>query len=457
MSLAALARDPALPGLGLASDEGEMREVFRRHLQPLGPNGWDIRGCRISRIHYYRGDRCLLRYTLSLVDPETRRERSQWVTGLIHADDRVDRIWRKLRLNPPEVPDAFSTFEPVSLIPEPGMLVQIFPYDRRLPALLELTAPPVPDLDSLFVDRFGAGNWEIEAWDVEPVQYRPGRVAVLRHTVRAGDGRGGPSRTKRFYVKVYRDEEDGERRHRVARLLWDRADGRGVAVPDPIAYLSRLHALVLGEVAGRSLRDALVHDGDASAARTAVRGLAAAQRVPLPELSRHGVSDEIPILERAGQILAWARPELRTRIEEVVRGVAAGLEEVPPSPTHRELKTDHIFLDGSRLGVIDLDSYAAADPVLDPARVLADLAGLSVRGDAARDGRWESAAGVFADEYSANVPPSGRDRLFVQYAGALLKEAVDFFQHLEPQWPDHVDTLVEEARKALSRRAMWAA
>jgi hypothetical protein len=129
---------------------------------------------------------------------------------------------------------------------------------------------------------------------------------------------------------------------------------------------------------------------------------------------------------------------------------------VPASPTHRELKTDHIFLDGSRLGVVDLDSYATADPLLDPARLLADLAGLS-RGCAAADGRWENAARDVAEQYLHGAPPAWRDRLFLQYAGALLKEALDFFQHQRPEWPEHVDSLVEEARNSLSRTATWAA
>jgi hypothetical protein len=458
VTLAALASDPALPGLELASDPDEMREVFRRRLRPVATSKWEIRECRISRVHYHRGDRCMLRYTLGLVDPAGRRERNQWVTGLIQAGDRIDQTWHKLRERRlgREVTDAFTTFESLALVPEARMLVQVFPYDRRLPTLLHLTVPRLLDLETVLIGQFGRGVWEIEAWNVEPLQYRPGRIAVLRHTVQARDTTGATSETRRFYVKVYRDVEDGERAHGVAQMLSDRADVRGIAVPSPIAYLSHLHALVLGEVAGRSLRQAILRDGDASAVRTAARGLAAAQREPIPELPEHRLPGEIATLDRAGQILAWARPGLRDRIEEVVHGVAAGLEDVPASPTHRELKTDHIFLDGSRLGVVDLDSYAAADPVLDPARVLADLAGLSRR-CIAGDGRWEKAAGDFAEQYLAGAPASWRDRLFVQYAGALVKEALDFFQHQRPEWPVHVDTLVEEARNSLSRRAFWAA
>ena len=460
MSLAAFPVDPALPGLQIASDHEEMRELLRRHLRPLPTNGWDIRDCRLSRVHYHRGDRCTLRYTLRLVEPRTGRERSQWATGLICADDRAGRIWRKLRAADPrqEVPQAFATFEPLSLIPDLEMLVQIFPYDRHLPTLLRLTAVPLPDLEPLFLSQFGSGDWRIETWSNEPVQYRPGRVAVLRHTVQAREALLATSEKKRFYVKVYRDEEEAEQAHRVLQLLRDRARVGGVTVAEPIAYLSGLRALVLGEVFGTSLQEILLQRQDAPAAvRKAARALAGFQREPVAGLRHHRLQDEVAALKRAGQFLEWACPHLRAQVEAIVSAVVADLDEVPPGPTHRELRTDHIFLDGGRLALIDLDSCAAADPLLDPARVLADLAGLSLRLDLADDGRWKAAARVFAEEYLRDAPGPWRNRLFLHYAGAVLKEAVDFFRHQEPHWPENIATLVEEARDALSRRVLWAA
>jgi hypothetical protein len=448
MTVAALAPDPALPGLELALDPDAMRDLLSRHLQPLPPSAWEIMACRVSRLHYHRGDRCTLRYTLRLVEPESGHERSQWVKGSLRAGDSVERLSRKLQ--PSDAPRDLP-FEPLAFIPEAGMLVEVFPYDRRLPTLPRLATDRLLELEPVVRRELQAEDRRIDEWRVDPVQYRPARVAVLRHTVRAS------SLEKRFYVKVYRHEEEGRRSHRLLQTLWERGGERGLAVPKPVAYLSGLRALVTAELGGESLRHAIDEREDLKAAGAAARALATAQLEPMPELVLHDHAGEVAVLMRAAQLLEWARPDLGARMDEVVRALAARREQVPPKPTHRELRSDHLFLDGSRVGVIDVDSYAVADPLLDPARLLADLVGLSLRPGVSGGSRWERAAGTFADEYRRSVPIAAGDRLFVRYAGALLKEALDVFRHQEPCWAETVGALVEEAENALAGRAMWAA
>jgi len=126
VSREAFPSDPSLPQLTIASDPGLMREIFRRHLRPLTAKGYDIQECVLSRVRYRRPARCVLQYTLRLVEPGTGRERSQWVSGLLYAEDRAAPISQRLRAADPgqEIPKAFLTFEPVSFIPDLEMLVQ---------------------------------------------------------------------------------------------------------------------------------------------------------------------------------------------------------------------------------------------------------------------------------------------------------------------------------------------
>jgi hypothetical protein len=455
MSLETLPADPALPVLGIAGDEEQMLDLFRRHLRPLPATGCDIEDCRVSRIHYHRADRCALRYTLRLVERETGRERSQWVTGLIYAGDRGARVWKKLRGADPlrEVPDAFRTFEPLSFIPDLEMVAQVFPYDRHLPMLSRLTIDHPPDLEPVFLGQFGPGDWRIEACSVEPIQYRVGRAAVLRYDVDARTGSATTSENKRFYAKVYRREEQGRRAHHVLQMLWDgpRA-GAGLTVAKPVAYLGDLRTLVQEEVPGTSLQQILVQGGDGSAVRQTARALSGFRRRRIAGLPHHPLHSEVAALRAASELLRWACPQLRGQVETLVDNVVARVNDVSPEPTHGELKTAHIFLSGDVLGVVDLDSCAGSDPVLDPARVLADLAGLPLRLGIADDGPWKAAAHTFAEEYLRGVPKAWRGRLVPHYAGALLKEAVDFFRHLEPCWPEKVPMLIEEAEEALTRR-----
>lgn len=89
--------DPAFPQLGVAGDPDSMRKLFQKYLLPLEESAFHIRDCRLSRVRYRRGARCILQYTLRLVEAGTGHERTQWVTGVMYAEDRTRRKWEKLR------------------------------------------------------------------------------------------------------------------------------------------------------------------------------------------------------------------------------------------------------------------------------------------------------------------------------------------------------------------------
>ncbi len=455
MSVKPFLADPDFPQLGIVGDPERMREVFQEHLRPLG-KAYSIRGCLLSRIRYRQGSRCFVQYTLRLAEPGTGREQSLRVTGLMYAqENRAERTWRKLRAADPgrEIPESLLTFEPVSFIPDLKMLVQVFPYDRRLPTL-PLLASPSPELEPLLLTRFGPGDWRIEAWDVEPVRYREQLGAVLRHAARARDAATGRKEEKRFYVKVYRDQQ-GERTYHVLEALQEMSDaGEGFSVGRPVAYLGHLHALVLEEAPGTPLEQILLRGrGTVEAMRKVARALAAFNQADVATTRRHSLPAQVAALERVRNLLQWSCPHLKAEVETIVGTVVAGLEEVPPAPTHRDLKTDHVFLDGDRTVFIDLDSFAGADPVLDPALLLARLAAAPGLLPLSRR-RARTAARTFAEEYFAHVPTAWRDRLPLHYASAVLEVAPGFFRRQEPDWPNKIATLVEEAKDSLAGR-VW--
>lgn len=187
------AADPNLPQLEVARDPERMREVFQRHLRPVDEKAYKVHECRIVRMRYKRATSCILEYTLRLKELDTGRELSQLVTGVIYAGDRARSIWEQLRASDPERenPGAYRTFAPLSYIPDLDMLVQVFPYDNQLPALPLLWAGPPPELEPLLLARFGAGDWQTEAWNIEPVRYQAEARATLRLVMRAGDAASG--------------------------------------------------------------------------------------------------------------------------------------------------------------------------------------------------------------------------------------------------------------------------
>ena len=207
----------------------------------------------------------------------------------------------------------------------------------------------------------------------------------------------------------------------------------------PLAYLSDLRALILEEAPGTPLEEILLGDRDTTGAvRRVAQALAAFNQGDAPATTRrHLLADQVADLERARRLLGWACPHLRLEVESIIEGVLAGLEEVPLRPTHRDLKPDHIFLDGDRTIFIDLDSFAKADPVLDPAYLLARLAAMPALFPIPRQ-RARAAAWEFAEEYFAHVPGAWQDRLPFHYAGALLKMSYGLFGRQAPDWPGRI-------------------
>jgi hypothetical protein len=458
MSAKLLLADPSFPQLQVAGDPESMRGVFQKHLRPLNSKAYHVRDCRLSRVRYRRGDRCVLQYTLRLTDPDTGYERTQWVTGVMYAKDRTRRKWEKLRsLDPGAISNIFPTFEPFVFIPDLRMLVEVFPYDRRLPTLPLVMAGASPELESPLLARFGPGDWHTEAWNVEPVRYRAGLGAALRLTVQGQDDATGRRIERRFYAKVYRNEDQGQQTHQVLRALWkeSRPGGEGFTVARPLAYLSDLRTLLQEEAPGTPLEEILLGDRDTTGAvRRVARALAAFNQGDAPATTRrYLLADHAADLERTSRLLGWACHHLRLEVESIIEGVLAGLEEVPLRPTHRDLKADHIFLDGDRTTFIDLDMFAKADPVLDPAHLLARLAAMPALFPIPRQ-RARAAAREFAEEYFAHVPGAWQDRLPFHYAGTLLEAARGVFRRQAPDWPAKIAGLLEEARDSLAGK-VW--
>jgi Phosphotransferase enzyme family len=458
VSVGSFAADPAFPQLEIATDAALMKQTFRTHLRPVGPKVYDIEDCRFIRLRYRQDSRRFLLYTLHLVEPDTGRERDVQVTGLLYAQkNKAEQAWRELKATDPhqEIPEAWLTFEPVSFVPELDMLVQVFPYDRRLPTLPLVMAGPSPELKPLLVARFGAGDWRIEAWNVEPVRYREQGGAVLRYTAKGRNAATGRRRERHFYVKVYRHDK-GEQTYQALRALWRRtsANGEGFSVVRPVTYLSDLRALILEEAPGTPLDQILLRQRDTTrAVRRVARALAAFNQGDAPATTQpHLLADQVAVLERARRLLGWACPHLRLEVESIIEGVLGGLEEVPLGPTHRDLKPDHIFVDGERTIFIDLDSFAKADPVLDPAYLLARLAAMPALFPIPPQ-RARTAAREFAEEYFAHVPSTWQERLPFHYAGALLKISFGLFGRQTSDWPGRIATLLEEARASLAGRA----
>jgi len=450
--------DAILPQVEIATDAGQMLGIFRKYLRRCNGGEYDIRECVLTRIRHRPSARCILQYSLLLQHSKTGNERIQWASGVTYPSGRAEHIWKKLRAAgvTQQVSDSSQPFEPVSFVPELKMLVQLFPYDHRLPALAQLMNGNSQEVESGLLAEFGPGNWQINKCTVEPIRYRTGLAAVLRYTVQARQRMTGEKQYKRFYAKVYRNE-DGEEIFGILKAVWDKSEavGEHFTVGKPIVYLKNARVILQAEAVGASFQDILVNETDEqgiSAARKIARALAALHLDDIPTSRRHTLQDELGVLESRARTLQWACPELSNSIESLLRELFATLKVVRPKPTHLDFKTDHVLVHGDGCALLDFDSFALADPVLDVAHALAQIIGLRFRFPVPHE-RLFRVVEAFKEEYFAHVPGEWRNRLPRLYAGALLKVAVGFFRRQERDWPVKVSTLMAEARASLDRRS----
>ena len=446
--------DEDFPQLAIATDPARMLELFRTHLVPASRRRVEIEDCIAFRFRCRQStSRYVLQYTLRLRErgggggdgDERRWEQS--VTGIVDARaGEAERHWRESLASDPrrEIPPHWLALEPVGFIPELAMLVEVFPYDRKLRHLRLVMGGEglAAAVDSRLLD-----GWEAGRRVIEPLRYRTELGAALRYTVEARHRATGRQATRRCYLKVYRDDR-GRATWQLLQQLSRPDAARPYEVVAPIAYIDELRTLAIEQAPGTSLLELMLNGHD-RCIRPVARAVAAFNQDDRGIVTlAHTRADQLDEVRRAAALVGWACPEVQADVAAVTAAVEQGLPEVPAAPIHRDLKADHVFLQGDRVIFIDLDSAALGDPVRDPAHLWAYLTG-GVGLDGVPATRIRAAADAFVEEYFTHVPAAWRARFSLHCAGALVEVAGGMFRRQEPAWRDKVITAVELARRAL--------
>src|SRR5947207_1748478 len=177
--------DPDFPQLKIASDPGRMLAVFRQHLKPVAGKAFHIEECIPCRFRCRQSTtRCVLQYILRLIESVTGRELNVWVTGLLYVQPgEAERMYHEMQADQPgrDIPEDWRTLEPLAFIPDLQMLVQVFPYDRKLPNLSLVLGGALGGLEPRLLERLEPGHWLVAERHLEPTRYRTELGAALRY------------------------------------------------------------------------------------------------------------------------------------------------------------------------------------------------------------------------------------------------------------------------------------
>ena len=214
-----------------------------------------------------------------------------------------------------------------------------------------------------------AGGRRIELRAIRVVRYKPRRRCLVEYEVDVAFARG--SETVTLLGKVQRGRY-GKSGYRLLEALWHAGfhatAADGISVPEPVGTVPALRMWLQRRVPGVPAAELLARPG---AAELSARVAAAAHKVHrsgVPTERRHGMADELRILEGClAQVVerSPARAERTARLLAACRRLAERTPAPVPTGVHRDFYADQVVVDGERLTLIDFDLYCVGDPALD--------------------------------------------------------------------------------------------
>jgi aminoglycoside phosphotransferase (APT) family kinase protein len=260
-------------------------------------------------------------------------------------------------------------------LPEWRMHIQVSPLDARFPQLVRLSDPRhVRDmLAGAHAANDGGG------YTVTPVRYHAGQRHVLRYApLDAAKGRGGT-----VFAKLCTGEEGA----RAFRAAWHAADclakhGEGVTAVRPLAYIAEDGVVLYPGLPGAPLSEHLLRPGQsvASCLERVGAALRALHHVPpgvIGPLPLHVFAAEVSeIAQEASDHIPALLPSVGAEIGALLDRAQELHEQLPREPptfTHGDFKSEHVWVAPGGPMLIDFDASSLADPAYDLGKFLADL------------------------------------------------------------------------------------
>jgi len=347
-------------------------------------------------------------------------------------------------------------------LPEWNMHIRVSPLDPRFTQLVRVSDPLY--VRAMLEETYAAGNaaWHqhrISDYTVTSIKYRPGKRHVLRYDPR------DPVTGAAVFAKLYicKEEarasrrEDGARAFRVAQGIadWLAERGQGVNSLRPLGYVAQDAVVLYPQLCGVPLSDYTRRLNRVAARCLHQAGVAVCALHHLPVAlagrpERHDFAAEIRWIVKKSHHIPALLPEVGSAIAAVLDRARELHERLPQEPatfTHRDLKTEHIWVASDGLTVMDFDSSRPADPALDVGYFLADL---QFRHAAWPQAGLEKARESFLAGYAPGAPKERLTRARLYEAVKLVKCAVRRVQVFEPDWASRTAGLVERAQAVIN-------
>ena len=438
------------------------KKALADQLRALLPDGAAVRECRLREVRFKPGRKITAYYDVSAspVDSEGQQVRPVAVTWEQNAHaPRHEETAALARMQAEAVRRGVAApFERLlGHSCDWKMRICVSPLDARFTQLARVSDPR--HIRNLLTRTGIAASPSRRSgeYTVTPLKYRPGKTHILRYDPLDP---GGDSVFAKLYIiegqeRAFR-REDPARCFRVARNAADWLEERGDCgrALRPLAYFAEDAVVVYPQAAGTPLSDYARRRVDEVApwferAGAVLRNL---HEMPVELLGPlgppHDFAAEIRLIAKKSEHILALVPEVASAIEALLnsaRELAERLPQEPPTFTHGDLKSEHIWVAPGRLTLMDFDTSHLADPALDLGCFLADWQFWNVTCHAGLEKMQES----FLAGYSPGVPKERLMRARLYEAIELVKCAVRRVQLFEHDWAHRTAALVERAQAVL--------
>jgi aminoglycoside phosphotransferase (APT) family kinase protein len=257
--------------------------------------------------------------------------------------------------------------------------------DRAIPSLaMALDPAEAHEQFSRCLTRLAAEHGFIRLRAIRVSRYKPGRRCMIEYDVEV-ERPDLPPEPVTLLGKV-RAGRYGKSGYRLLSALWEagfQADcPDGMSVPEPIGTVGRFRMWLQRKVPGPVATEVLTGAEGPALARRVAEAAHKLHRAGVPTERRHTMADELRILHEYVPTVALTEPRWAGRIERLLDGcdrLGAATPQPNPCGIHRDLYSDQVIVDGSRLYIVDFDLYCEGDPGVDIGNFLGHVTELSLR------------------------------------------------------------------------------
>ena len=397
--------DRKLRHLARLMDSEKMRDVFEKTLYADGSN--TIQQCQIIRIKYKPAKNCQVCYRLVVEDKVMRERTEQLLYARCFETGGAKSRYRKARRG---MPDKDPTSNAVLYIAELDTVVWVFPNDRKLKRLAEITDSRLlkqTDLPKQILTGFGP-DWAVDSSRPEIIRYVPEHTCTIRASLCIENHLSKSRRDIVLYGKVYYNN-DGERTYSLMRRLWDSPARRlgKLRIPQPMNYQKSYKLLWVKSVPGLMLADLT---GDPKSflenISDAAKQIACLHQQPIIGCAETDAIDPCRELERVKLSLRMLDGPNRQKANQVIEHLYTLMpvnESRPCALLHGDLHLKNILCDSGGIYLIDLDNLVRGDPLQEVGSFVSTILDLGLTGRIPSES-VDRTIEYFLESYRENVP-----------------------------------------------------